>query len=759
MGEAVEKLSGKLGIDTTDFKTGISAANRELRVLESGFKANAAALGDWTKDASGLESRIESLTKQLEIQRLKVGALREEYERVKAEKGENSRAAQDLAIKLNKETETLNKMGNELTDTEGALQELADGSQEAGDQAEEAGGKFDGFKSVLSGLGTIVAGALTVVAGLATAVAGVGLAISDLVFDTASASAELVDLSAKTGISTTRLQELAYAGDQVGTSQDTLVSSLARLTRSMGSAQEQQQKFNEDRSKALADGEEFDGQLGDTAAAFQKLGVSITDNQGNLRDNEAVFADLVDALGQVDNEAERDALSMSLFGKSAQELNPLIKAGSEELAKLSQQAHEVGAVMDEDTVASFEAFDDTLASLKAGLQGTLGELAGAFLPGFQGVFDTLGGYLKEFSAIVKGSDGDINKMVEGIGGLVTKIVTNIASQAPELLQTGITILQSIITAIITALPTLIPAAVNIILTLVDFIIQNLPMLIEAGIQALVSLATGIAEALPTLIPAVVEAIITIVNTLVENIPLIIDAALQLILGLAEGLIYALPVLIAALPQIITAILDALMNALPLILAAAGELIGMLATGIVASIPLVLVAIGDLIVRLGDALARFVQRLPEFGKSLVDGIWRGIKDNAGRLWENVKGWLNGLLSNMKALLGISSPSQVLADQIGANMPPGIGEGFENQMPGLKTRLARSMNSLVDTLSVNAPILGGIGSPTFAPAMAGAGGSSIQIGDVYVNASGVTNPQAVGNAVQDGILKALRAVGGA
>jgi len=61
MGEAAEKLSGKLGIDTTDFKTGLSSANRELRVLESGFKASAASLGDWTQSATGLDDTIAEL--------------------------------------------------------------------------------------------------------------------------------------------------------------------------------------------------------------------------------------------------------------------------------------------------------------------------------------------------------------------------------------------------------------------------------------------------------------------------------------------------------------------------------------------------------------------------------------------------------------------------------------------------------------------------------------------------------------------------
>ena len=113
-----DKLSAKPKIDTTDFKTGITTMNRELKVLESGFRASAAELGDWSKSATGLEKRITTLNSQIDIQKQKVDATRKEFERIRKEQGENSRAAQDMEIKLNRETESLGKMQSELQSTE-----------------------------------------------------------------------------------------------------------------------------------------------------------------------------------------------------------------------------------------------------------------------------------------------------------------------------------------------------------------------------------------------------------------------------------------------------------------------------------------------------------------------------------------------------------------------------------------------------------------------------------------------------------------
>lgn len=729
------KLSGKAGLDSTDFKTNVAGMNRELRVLESGFRASAASLGDWANDATGLEKRIDSLNSQLDIQKQKVAATRAEYERIKAEKGENSRAAQDLEIKLNKETETLGKMENELGNTESALEEMrsssddaGDSVDEAGDNAEEAGGKFEGFGAVLGGIGAVVAGAVALIAGLALAVIGVAKSISDLVFGAADAAAQLVDMSAKTGISTTRLQELDFIAGQTGTSLDTITGANARLIRSMFSATEQASDYEKRLADAAASGKDIeDIELGDLGKAFQTLGVSVTDASGNLRDNQEVFDDVIDALGRIENPAQRDALAMQIFGKSAQELNPLIKTGADEMANMAKQAHEVGAVMSEEDVAALEAFDDTLASMEAGLKGTLGTLAGAFLPGFQAVFDQVGGYLKTFTDIVSGADGDFGKMAKGLTGLVTEIATDIAEQAPQMLEAGLAIVQSILDAIIAALPqmltagvailmslinfivqalpTLIQAGVQILLTLVTAIIQNLPMLINAALQAVITLANGLAAALPTLIPAVVEAIITIVNTLIENIPMLINAALTLILALAQGLIIALPVLIAALPVIIDALLNALIDALPMIFDMAGQIIGMLATGIVAAIPVLLVGVGELIVRLGNTLARFIETLPDVGRGFIQGLIDGVKSAAGLLYEAVAAIIQNMIATITGGLVMQSPSAV-GKGIGKNFIGSIALGGQETMQAVE----RAFFSMTGRLALAAA--GGVGGSSSA-----------------------------------------------
>ena len=104
---------------------------------------------------------------------------------------------------------------------------------------------------------------------------------------------------------------------------------------------------------------------GDVASAFKKLGVSITDNKGALRNNQDVFNDVIKALGKIENETQRDAYAMQIFGKSAQDLNPLILGGADALEELGKEAEDAGLILSQDTLDAANEFNDSIDKLKA----------------------------------------------------------------------------------------------------------------------------------------------------------------------------------------------------------------------------------------------------------------------------------------------------------------------------------------------------------------------------------------------------------
>lgn len=703
-----KNLNSKVGLDTTDFKTGVAALNRELRVVESGFKASAAALGDWSKDASGLEMRVKALNSEMEIQGKKVEATRGEYQKMVETYGANSKAAQDMEIRLNKETETLGKMQSELNDTDKALSDMSQETEDTtqsvddlGEKSSESVPKLDKLKGALDAVGKVAKAVAGIMMAVVGAVAAIGVAIGGLVLNTAKSADELSELSDKTGIGVEKLQEMAFAGELLGVSLDTMTGAQAKLVRSMNTGR--------------------DG-TGAQAEAFAKLGLKVTDAGGNLRDTQTVFGETIDALKKISNPAERDALAMELFGKSAMELNPLIKAGSSGLAELATKAHESGAIMSTESVEAAAAFQDQLDILVMGMKGTAGTIATALIPAFSPLATQAQGYLSDLVGIVKGSNGDISKIVAGIGTLIGRIAADLAKQAPAMLQAGLGLLKSIIDAMLSALPQLLPAVVQIITTLVTFLVQNLPLLIDAGFQIIrqlvdailpqlpmlidaalgiiVELANGLADALPALVPTIAQVMVQIVNVLIENLPLLIDASLQLILALTQGLIAAIPILIPAIPKIIEAIIDALIIAGPQIALAAGQLIGMLASGLSAAGYLIISAMKDLVKLLFKPLPKNL--LLDIGKNLIEGLWLGIKTAWAVMLEQFAELVEMLPDAVKSVLGIASPSKV-GIKLGKNFGDSLGQGMFPALDEVRKGLANSM--------------GGLATPSMAGAVAG------------------------------------------
>lgn len=167
-------------------------------------------------------------------------------------------------------------------------------------------------------------------------------ALVGLATDAAAYADEILTTSVVTRMSTDDLQAYNYAAELVDVSLDTLTKSMAKNVKSMTNAQRGSAEY---------------------VKAYERLGVSVTDGNGKLLDSETVYWKCIDALKNMTDETERDSVSMQIFGKSAQELNPLIAQGSEGIKKLSDEARKMGAVLDSDALSALGATDDSLQRL------------------------------------------------------------------------------------------------------------------------------------------------------------------------------------------------------------------------------------------------------------------------------------------------------------------------------------------------------------------------------------------------------------
>jgi phage-related minor tail protein len=177
--EELGSLAVKIGLDSSGFQNGISSINRNLRVLDSEFKANTAALRENGKGLEGLKLKSQSLSKQLDLQKQKVSTLENVYTKSAETKGKDSKATQDLEIKLNKARQTLSQMENELSKTNKQIETQSSRWTSLSKSLENIGSKMKSIGDGLAGAGSKLSLAVT------APIAAAGAASVRLASDTA----------------------------------------------------------------------------------------------------------------------------------------------------------------------------------------------------------------------------------------------------------------------------------------------------------------------------------------------------------------------------------------------------------------------------------------------------------------------------------------------------------------------------------------------------------------------------------------------
>ena len=291
--------------------------------------------------------------------------------------------------------------------------------------------------------------------GVAAAAAGaaIGAAFVGMAGAAIENADELQRLSDVTGLSAERLQELQYAGNNLGVELETITGAQAKLTKNMLAAK--------------------DG-TGAQADAFAALGISVTDSNGQLRDAKTVMEEAFTALNGVGNETERDALSMQLFGKSAMDMNPLIKAGGDELNRLTEEARNNGAVMSDEAVAGLDSFGDTIDNLKTSVLGAFGEKFAEILPKIQEFLNKL----KELPEWIENNRTKLELIGIAIGTVTALVIAFNIQQA--LAASGMT-LWTAIAGVATGATTALGAAFAFLTSPIGLVILAIGAVVAAGV--------------------------------------------------------------------------------------------------------------------------------------------------------------------------------------------------------------------------------------------------------------------------------------
>lgn len=483
-----ENITTKYELDISEFKAGITEANKQIKLANAEFKAATAGMDDWSKSSDGLQAKIKQLNSTLDAQKSKLAAYRGQLEASEKAYAENAKRAEelkkqlaDLAAKGIEKTSAeykqyekqLNSVEREMTANRNAADNLrvtilnqeaavASTEREIGNYSDELKNLDKNSEEAGEGLDKlakrITAGIAVAVTALGAAAVATGKKLWDMANETAKAGDEIDKQSQKLGVSAENYQKLSYAMERCGADVEDFRKGATNISKTLAEVQ---------------DGAD------ESATAFGELGVSLKNADGTMRSTEDVLLDTIAALADMDDETKRNAAANKIFGKSYQELAPLLNSGADGIRDLMDEAEEYDMVMSDDAVKASAAFEDSLTKLKGTLGGIKNNLGAALLTPLSTLVDG-------FSDLAAGVDGSEQKISEGITGIVDTI-TKIVPAATE----AITKL-----ALELAKP------------------ENVEMLLEAGITMVAAIIDGVVKALPQLI----DTALTAVGTLLSHIP-------------------------------------------------------------------------------------------------------------------------------------------------------------------------------------------------------------------------------------------------
>lgn len=493
-------------------------------------------------------------------------------------------------------------------------------------------------------------------------IANLGKGLWDMGKQASVMADDMITLATKTGLSTDKLQEYGYAARFVDTEVSTITGSMIKLTRSMSSTSEE------------------------TTNAFKRLGVSVTDSKGHLRDTETVFWEAIDALGKMKNETERDSIAMTIFGRSAQDLNPLIKAGSDTWKQYSQEARDAGLVLSGDGMNALGSFNDALQRMDATFDAVKNQIMAALAPAFQTIADKVTDVAQRISKWVQTDQAQT--MFRNMATTVSDLATKFANSLKPAIDKAIEVFGKAGTAVqfisdnSGKLKSIIEAVVAVFLTLKGTMAaMNFIGLITNPVGAVVVAITGL---------------ITIITLLVKNWDTVkaagakawesIKGAWNPAVGWFQGIVRGI---VNAFSNIGQSISGFFTNAWNNIRSAWSGV-----TGFFSSVKNNIVT----------AFSNLPSSMLSIGRNIVRGLWDGINSMVSWISGRIRTFTDTVVSGFKSFFGIRSPSTVMRDQVGRYLSLGVAEGIEKE----EGAVDKAFHGLMPDMSSYSGALGEVGA---------------------------------------------------
>ena len=655
-------IGPKIGVDgEAEFRAQLNQITSIVKTLGTEMQVVASRFDKQQDSEEALTAKNKVLTKEIEEQRKKLELLKQGLQKSAEKYGEADSKTLKWQQTVNRAETELNKMESQLKQNTSALDLLENGLEDSDNALEETKNSVEDMEDSLedaeksaSSFGDVFKASLA-----SDLIVGAIQSIVGAFKQWAEESKEVRKIMASLEVSS---QKAGYGADQTKESYLQLYGVLAdNQTAATTTANLQALGLEQERLREITDGVigawatygdsiPIDGlaeAINETAKAGQVTGTfaDVLNWAGTSED------DFNKKLSESKSEADRTNLIMQELAdqglmKAWQKNNESLVESNQAMAEYESVAAELGETVEPVLTAIQEMVNGVLISL---LQLTSGVDFTAVAEGIRSTFEY-------FSQLADG-------LQSGAIG-ITDAMWLINEKAKE-------ITDGLLAGLQEKLPSLIQAGQGMLSSLASGIATMLPEVFEEGAEAVGEFAQGLLQELPGVITGAGEIIDALLDALLTALPQMMETGAEMISQLAAGIWNNAPAILEAVKNAILQLIMTILSHMPEILQTGIELIGKLAAGIIQAIPQVVAAVPQVIVGIKSKFS--ATDWAEVGINIIKGIKNGVVNAAELLIDAVKDVASQALEGLKKFLGIHSPSSVMRDEVGRQIPAGIAKG--------------------------------------------------------------------------------------
>lgn len=448
--------------------------------------------------------------------------------------------------------------------------------------------------------------------------------------------------------------------------------------------------------------------------ALEALGVSVFDAGGQMRSLSDIFGDLSGAMGNLTQAQKLNVISDLFNARDLASAEALLRAVSSDWDAIGAGIVNAEGAASKMSEMQMDNLTGAMMYFQSAMEGAKIALSDRLTPALTDFAKFGTSAISDLTAAFE--DGGLEGLVDKLDDVFSEGLDLIIGKIPDFMSGMGQVMSAIGSGILKSAPVFASAAKQVLGMLFNYVITGLPEAVKSGAAILHSMAEGVKENIPVMLEQVLPMILQFTETLRENFGVLVDSGIEIITGLVDGLIEGLPTLIEYVPEIVTNIAGLINDNAPKLLETGFTLLGNIIHGIIDNIPVLLANIGDIVVAivsvftafnwlqlgstlitlLGNGIKALATSIPSalktiatngfnavkmidwkgVGIAIINGIIAGIQAFGATLKTALLNIVEGAWKGVKNFFGIASPSKLMRDTIGKFIPLGLAEGIKS-----------------------------------------------------------------------------------